>query len=128
MITTTFIQSGTPVSFSPADFSAPLTLPTIDGSNTDLLITSTCGGQVFLTFGAAVALGDNRLRGEVVVPPNSTGILLTATPATAAASAANPAVVFLTTHATAAAVSVIAAGRGGQITITRGTATPRNTF
>lgn len=126
--TITFVPSGTPVTFVPTEASTSVAMPTVDGSNTDLMITSATPMPAYLTFGAVVATGDARLRGDVVVPGNGQPILLTATPATAAAGVADALVIFSSAQATATFVSAIAGMRGGTITIQRGTATPRSTF
>jgi hypothetical protein len=126
--TITFVPSGAPVSFTATETSTTFALPTVDGSNTDMMVSSTAGSPVFLTFGAAVPLGDTRVTGEVALPAGGQAVLLTATQATASAGSANPLVVLSANHATATSVAVVAGQRGRVVTVQRGTATPRATF
>lgn len=124
---TTFVQSGTPITAAPQELSTTVAMPTVDGSNVDLLVTYNGEQPCFLTFAPAVAVGSGLQRGEVQVPPN-TPLLLTNAAATLAAGAANPLIVQSPNHATASTVSIIAGMRGGTLSIQRGTATSRYVF
>jgi hypothetical protein len=126
--TTTFVPSGTPISFTTeAPGPQTLAMPAVDSGNLDLLVLNQGAGPVYIAWAPGVPLAGDCLGAFIAQP--GTPILLTANALTLAASAGNPRVrnsggLF----GTATEFTYLAMMAGGQVTIQRGTATAETTF
>jgi len=129
MNATTFVPAAS-VTFSPDSASQnTFAMPAYDASNLDLVVTNNGFGAAYLSFAAGAPVGPN-CAGNLVIPPGAS-VLLTSNAATLAATASNPLVQTgpqAAAASTSTSVSATVQVRSGSITITRGTATGRQTF
>ena len=104
-------------------------MPSVDGSNTDCIVTNNSAAAVGIQFGTVATLTAGvGLPGSLTIQPGQTMLFTTST---IAASAASPPNVFGSATALAASATFVAAGSVNgtiSLTVSRGTASAKTTF
>lgn len=107
---------------------ATFALPTVDAANVDMTLRINGGTPAWLAFGAGAVVGP---AASGCIPLPAAGTVLLTEVATAQAAAAFDSLVRSAQggiYGAAGVFSVVAQARGGTVTLTRGTATPAQSF